>query len=76
MTFDQTMTFEEDLLRLEAIAEALQGEGVPLEEALVLFEEGIQRIRHASAELTRADARLAVLIEQSDATFALRPLAE
>jgi exodeoxyribonuclease VII small subunit len=70
------MTFEEDLLRLEEIAEALQGDGVPLDAALALFEEGIERLRHASAALARADARLAVLVEQADATFALRPIAE
>ena len=70
------MTFEEDVARLEAIAEELQGDAVPLDEALALFEEGVERLRHALAELTRAEARLAVLVEQVDATFALRPAGE
>jgi exodeoxyribonuclease VII small subunit len=69
------MTFEEDLARLEAIADELQGGTLPLERGLALFEEGIERLRRASGELSRVEARLAVLVEQSDASFALRPAA-
>ena len=69
------MTFEEDLARLEAIAEELQGGTLPLERALALFEEGIERLRRASGELSRVETRLAVLVEQADASFALRPAA-
>lgn len=70
------MSFEEDVARLEAIAEELQGEAVSLDRALALFDEGVERLRHASGELTRVEARLALLVEQVDSTFTLRPVTE
>jgi exodeoxyribonuclease VII small subunit len=68
------MTFEEDLARLEAIASELDRDGVTLDEALKLFEEGVTRLRRASAALSKAEAQVAVLVEQIDGAFTLRPL--
>jgi exodeoxyribonuclease VII small subunit len=65
------MTFEETLARLEAIVDELQGEGVELDHALRLFEEGVQRLREASEELSRADARVKRLIEGLGGAFEL-----
>jgi len=67
------VTFEDDVERLEAIAAELDSDGVSLERALVLFEEGVERLRRASAALTRAEARVTQLVEQADGTFELRP---
>ena len=63
------MTFEQSLTRLEQIASALDRDDVPLEEALKLFEEGITRLREASAALADADGKVRTLIEQSDGVF-------
>ena len=49
------MTFEESLARLEAIVEELDGD-LPLDDALQLFEEGVARLRDASALLGAAEA--------------------
>lgn len=68
------MSFEEDVDRLEAIAAELERDGLPLDRALALFEEGIKRLRHASAELGRAQGQVAMLVEQLDGAFVLRPL--
>ena len=68
------MSFEDDVDRLEAIAAELERDGLPLDRALVLFEEGIKRLRRASAELGRAQAQVAALVEQLDGAFVLRPL--
>jgi exodeoxyribonuclease VII small subunit len=65
------MSFESDLSRLEAIVSELESEGLDLDRALRLFEEGIERLRAASGELTRADARVKLLVEQSDGSFDL-----
>ena len=70
------MTFEDDVARLEAIAAELDGEGVTLDRALKLFEEGVTRLRRASAELTRVEAQVALLVEQVEGSFTLRPLRE
>ena len=65
------MTFEENLARLEAIVAELEGEGLPLDRALRLFEEGVERLRDASAQLSAAETRVRELVEQADGTFAL-----
>lgn len=59
------MTFEQSLNRLEQIAAALDRDDLPLEDALKLFEEGIARLREASAALADADGKVRTLIEQA-----------
>jgi exodeoxyribonuclease VII small subunit len=63
------MTFEQTLSRLEQIAAALDRDDLPLEEALKLFEEGISRLREASAALADADGKVRTLIEQAEGVF-------
>jgi exodeoxyribonuclease VII small subunit len=62
------MTFEERLVRLEEIASDLEGD-VDLARALALFEEGIEMLRAAAAELGAAELRVQSLIERADGTF-------
>lgn len=66
------MTFEETLARLEEIAQALDRDDLPLEQALRLFEEGIVRLREASAVLTEADGTVRTLVETADGIFEAR----
>lgn len=63
------MTFEQTLARLEEIATALDRDDLPLEEALKLFEEGIVRLREATAALADAEGKVRTLIEQADGVF-------
>ncbi len=63
------MTFEQTLARLEQIAASLDRDDLPLEEALTLFEEGIARLREASAALADADGKVRTLIEQAEGVF-------
>lgn len=63
------MTFEQSLARLEQIASALDRDDIPLEDALKLFEEGITRLREASAALTDAEGKVKTLLEQADGVF-------
>ena len=62
------MTFEKRLARLEAIAAELEGD-VELARVLALFEEGIENLRAASEELSKAEARVQRLVERADGTF-------
>ena len=66
------MTFERNLARLEAIAASLDRDDLSLEAALKLFEEGIARLREASAELGKAEGRERELVEQSEGIFEVR----
>jgi len=65
------MSFEKSLARLEEIVAELDGDGLDLDAALALFEEGVERLRTASAELARAEAQVKLLVEKSDGTFDL-----
>ncbi len=62
-------SFESSLARLEAIVSELEGQDLPLDRALVLFEEGVERLRTAAGALERAEARLQVLTEQVRGTL-------
>jgi exodeoxyribonuclease VII small subunit len=66
------MNFEKSLQRLDEIMAALETEQVGLDASLKLFEEGIELLRKASAELDKADTKVQVLIERSEGGFELR----
>jgi exodeoxyribonuclease VII small subunit len=68
------VTFETSLARLEEIVGELEGDGLELDQALRLFEEGVERLREASAELARAEAQVKLLVERTDGTFDLPDL--
>jgi exodeoxyribonuclease VII small subunit len=63
------MRFEENLQRLEAIVDELDGDELALDAALKLFEEGVELLRVASQELSVAETRIKLLIEQTDGLF-------
>jgi len=63
------MTFEERMARLEAIAGQLEGQGLDLDRALTLFEEGIETLRAAAKELASAEAKVQRLVERADGSF-------
>ena len=66
------MTFEENLQRLEKIASSLDRDDLSLEQALTLFEEGIAKLKAASAELAKAEGRVAKLVEKAEGVFEVR----
>jgi len=68
------MTFEKNLRRLDEIMASLEGEQVGLDASLKLFEEGIELLREASAELDKAETRVEMLIEKGDGGFQLREM--
>jgi len=50
--------FGAELARLEEIVRRLEGEDLDLDDALQLFEDGVERLRRARAELAAAEARV------------------
>lgn len=65
------MTFEQRLARLEAIVAELEGEDVELARALKLFEEGVECLRTAGADLAQAESQVRSLVERADGSFEL-----
>ena len=59
-------SFTRQLERLEEIVRRLEGEDLDLDEALKLFEEGVERLREARERLSAAEAKVKqVLIDHA-----------
>jgi len=69
-------TFESALQRLAEIADALESDGLELDDSLQLFEEGVRLLRFAETVLTDADQRLKVLLEEAAGSFRMDEFAE
>lgn len=62
----EPLSFARQVERLEQIVRRLEGEELDLDEALKLFEEGVERLREARERLTAADAQVKqVLADQA-----------
>jgi exodeoxyribonuclease VII small subunit len=62
----EPLNFAQQLDRLEEIVRRLEGQDLDLDEALKLFEEGIERLREARERLTAAEAQVKqVLTDQA-----------
>ena len=74
IAFISLMTYEQTLGRLDEIMASLENEQIGLDASLKLFEEGIELLRSAAAELDKAETRVQLLIEKSGGGFELREL--
>jgi len=68
------MNFEKSIHRLDEIMAALDGEQVGLDASLKLFEEGVELLRAASAELDKAETKVQLLVERTEGGFELREM--
>ncbi|HNW86805.1 MAG TPA: exodeoxyribonuclease VII small subunit [Candidatus Limiplasma sp.] len=68
-------TFEEELARLEALAEKMEQSDLPLDELVQAFEEGSQLAQALQAKLEAAKARLSEVKANRDGTLAVTPSA-
>ncbi len=57
--------FEDSLQRLEKIVDQLEKGNVPLEQALKLFEEGVQLSGSCRKELEEAEGKVEILLKQN-----------
>lgn len=63
---EESVSLEARLKRLEEIVVALEADGVPLDRALSLFEEGVGHLRRAERLLTEAELKVEELIGRGD----------
>ena len=59
------MSIAQDLNRLEEIVRKLEVEDVELDAALVLFEEGVARLRSAREHLLAAEVKVQTVLEEA-----------
>jgi exodeoxyribonuclease VII small subunit len=56
-------SFEEQLAELERVVDRLEVGGLPLEESVQLFENGMRLSKACKAQLSSAESRMRVLVE-------------
>ncbi len=69
-------TFEKDLEQLEGIVAGLEEGGLPLEDSLKQFEEGIRLARQCEATLKAAERRIETLIRNGAGELKTAPFGE
>ena len=69
----QELTFEEALMELERIVRALEGGGLPLEEAMALYERGRALADRCQQLLQEAQLRVQLLERNESGAIQLTP---
>lgn len=70
-------TLGDDLRRLEEIVRTLEDDTIELDAALLLFEEGVSRLKAAQARLDDAETRVRQVLDDSaagDGPLRIEPL--
>ncbi len=70
----QHLSFEEAISQLEAVVTRLEEGGLPLEEALQLFEKGVALSRRCYSLLEKAQGRIEELVSIENGKVVLKPL--
>ncbi len=65
------MKIDDRLSRLEEITKRLEQDDLPLEEALVLFEEGVSLAADVKTALDEARLKVKTVLEQASGSFAI-----
>ena len=66
-----TPPLSEELARLEDIVRRLEADDVELDAALMLFEEGVARLRAARERLTAAELKVQAVLEDANGDIRL-----
>ena len=67
---NKAVDFEAATQRLEKITEALGKDGVKLEEALALYEEGVKLVKECNAVLEATERKIKILQVSADGELA------
>jgi exodeoxyribonuclease VII small subunit len=67
------MKFEDAIKKLEKIVEELEEGGLPLEESLKKFEEGIRLSRFCSKKLKEAEKKIEILTKNAGGKLEAKP---
>jgi exodeoxyribonuclease VII small subunit len=67
------LKFDQALERLEKIVREMEGEGLPLEETLKKYEEGIKLARFCLSTLDKAEKKIEILIRDAEGGVSAQP---
>lgn len=68
-TIDDQLSFESALTRLEEIVKALESGNAPLDNSLLMFEEGVLLVKHCNNKLDNAEQRIKILVAKQDGSY-------
>jgi len=66
-------TFEERLERLEELGEEIRKNDVPLDDAILAFEEGVKLARTLEKDLEKIESRIEILMNGTEAEDDKKP---
>lgn len=66
-------TFEQAMKQLEQIVQELEAGEIPLEKALVLFEEGVKLSRYCTEKLDETEKKVTLLLKDSSGGTSEKP---
>jgi exodeoxyribonuclease VII small subunit len=69
-----SVSLSEELSRLEEIVRKLESDDLELDAALVLFEEGVARLRVARERLAKAELKVQAVLEEAGGEIRLTKL--
>ena len=72
---ENELSFEEAMKRLDAICEELSREGVTLEHALALYEEGVKLTAACNSKLEATERKIKMLATSADGELVERDIA-
>jgi exodeoxyribonuclease VII small subunit len=65
--------FERSLTRLEEVVRKLESPQLSLDEAMKLFEEGVELSRECQKQLEEAEGRVEILLKKADGKLSAEP---
>lgn len=65
--------FEKSLARLEEVVRRLESANLSLDDAMKLFEEGVELSRECQKQLEQAEGRVEILLKKADGKLATEP---
>jgi len=72
---DKPEPFEKNLARLDAIVRELEDTDLPLDKALVLYEEGMKLSEFCHKQLEEAEGRVEIMTKKAGGKIAAEPFA-
>ena len=65
--------FERSLARLEEVVKKLESPQLSLDEAMKLFEEGVELSQECQKQLENAESKVEILLKRADGKLAAQP---
>ncbi len=70
-TIKKEVSFEDNLAKLEEIVDKLENQDIPLDDALQLFQEGVELNKNCAEKLSQVEKEVKKVVEKADGSYSL-----